>query len=120
MYFVWVFIFLFFFIYFCFHAFFCGFLLYFISFKFLFQVHENVGQVLADVIHITTKIPTSPLLAQFESETFIDKLFSYPNSGLSNFSGNMRKRAKRKRFLKIPGKEVNVFYQKEKRKESNL
>jgi serine/threonine-protein phosphatase 6 regulatory subunit 3 len=45
------------------------------------DVHESAGQTLADIITISSHVPSSPLLAQFESDTFIDQLFTYILSG---------------------------------------
>jgi serine/threonine-protein phosphatase 6 regulatory subunit 3 len=45
------------------------------------DVHESAGQTLADIITISSHVPASPLLAQFESDSFIDQLFKYILSG---------------------------------------
>lgn len=45
------------------------------------NIHENVGQTLADIINISSHIPQSPLLAQLESEQFVSQLFKYILSG---------------------------------------
>jgi len=45
------------------------------------DVHESAGQTLADIITISSHVPNSPLLAQFESESFITQLFEYILSG---------------------------------------
>jgi len=45
------------------------------------EIHENAGQTLADIISISAHIPTSPLLAQLESEQTVSQLFKYILSG---------------------------------------
>lgn len=45
------------------------------------DVHESAGQTLADIITISSHMPSSPLLAQLESEAFVNQLFTYILSG---------------------------------------
>lgn len=45
------------------------------------DVHESAGQTLADIITISSHLPNSPLLAQLESDAFINQLFTYILSG---------------------------------------
>eukprot|EP00026_Physarum_polycephalum_P003595 Phypoly_transcript_03608.p1 GENE.Phypoly_transcript_03608~~Phypoly_transcript_03608.p1 ORF type:complete len:642 (-),score=133.65 Phypoly_transcript_03608:261-2186(-) len=45
------------------------------------DVHESAGQTLADIITISSHLPNSPLLAQLESESFVNQLFTYILSG---------------------------------------
>lgn len=45
------------------------------------DVHESAGQTLADIITISSHMPSSPLLAQLESESFVNQLFTYILSG---------------------------------------
>jgi len=45
------------------------------------DVHESAGQTLADIITISSHMPTSPLLGQLESESFVNQLFTYVLSG---------------------------------------
>jgi serine/threonine-protein phosphatase 6 regulatory subunit 3 len=45
------------------------------------DVHESAGQTLADIITISSHLPHSPLLAQLESDSFINQLFTYILSG---------------------------------------
>lgn len=45
------------------------------------DVHESAGQTLADIITISSHMPSSPLLDQLESEVFVNQLFTYVLSG---------------------------------------
>lgn len=49
------------------------------------SVHENAAQALADIVAVSTNSTASPLIAQLESESIVNRLFGYIlQSGLSS------------------------------------